>query len=446
MIRTGRALALLGLALAAIACPSASNVPPSGSASGAAPTAAVAIPSVASGGAPTAEAAIKELCVPPRGTAGPPASSGPIPPEIAAIEQQVEEVRGLRYEHPVAVTPVNAAGMDRQIQKSFDASYPKTFYDRRTVAWRTIGVIPPGADLRASLRSFLTGQVVGFYDPDTGRLVYQRSGDLGIAERFVLAHELTHAIDDQHFDLSRLDGLARACEDEASAAALGAVEGSAQYFATQVIARNPSTDLGDLVGAILQGLGAQQDLAGVPPFVQSLEEWPYTTGLAFITQLAATGGTNAVNHALVDLPTTTEQVIHPDRYPIDTPTAVEIPDLSARLGPRWGDLDAMEVGEEWLDAMLQLRLDGSTASAATAGWDGGVYRAWTDGRDVAVVLRTAWDSERDAAEFLRASTAWETAGGSISTATRSGSTVTLAFASSSGVLDALTSAIAAPSG
>jgi hypothetical protein len=106
----------------------------------------------------------------------------------------------------------------------------------------------------------------------------------------------------------------------------------------------------------------------------------------------------------------------------------------------------MEVGEEWLDAMLQLRLDGSTASASTAGWDGGVYRAWTDGRDVAVVLRTAWDSERDAAEFLRASTAWETAGGRISTATRSGSTVTLAFASSSGVLEALTSAIAAPTG
>ncbi len=107
-----------------------------------------------------------------------------------------------------------------------------------------------------------------------------------------------------------------------------------------------------------------------------------------------------MNHALVDPPATTEQVIHPDRYRTDTPTAVDIPDLSTGLGPRWGDLDAMEVGEGWLDAMLQLRLDGSTASAGAAGWAAGVYRAWTDGHDVAVVLRTAWDSEREAAQFI----------------------------------------------
>src|SRR5204862_679931 len=103
---------------------------------------------------------------------------------------------------------------------------------------------PTGCGPPRIVAPFLAGQVVGFYDPDTGRLVYQRSGALGLEERFVLAHELTHAIDDQHFDLSRLDGLARSCADEASSAALGAVEGSAQYFATQVIARNPSTDLG----------------------------------------------------------------------------------------------------------------------------------------------------------------------------------------------------------
>jgi len=439
VIRVRRDLAFVVLVLAAVACPSASNVTSPGPPSGVPSSAPVTLPSVEPGGARTAEAAIKELCVPPKGTGGPPVPRGGTPPEIADVEHQVEDVRGLLYEHPVAVTSVDGAEMDRLIQKSFDASYPKTYYDRRTAAWRTIGVIPPGVDLRASLRSFLTGQVVGFYDPDTGRLVYQRSGALGLEERFVLAHELTHAIDDQHFDLSRLDGLARSCADEASSAALGAVEGSAQYFATQVIARNPSTDLGDLVGAILQGLGAQQDLAGVPPFVQTLEEWPYTTGLAFITQLAATGGTDAVNHALVDPPATTEQVIHPDRYPTDTPTAVDIPDLSTGLGPRWGDLDAMEVGEGWVDAMLQLRLDGSTASAGAAGWAAGVYRAWTDGHDVAVVLRTAWDSEREAAQFMRAASSWEAACGGSSTATQSGSTVTMTFATSSRVSNALTS-------
>ena len=62
--------------------------------------------------------------------------------------------------------------MDRRLQESFQAYYPKDLYDRRTFAWRTIGVIPPDADLHEAYRTFLTGEVVGFYDPETGELVY----------------------------------------------------------------------------------------------------------------------------------------------------------------------------------------------------------------------------------------------------------------------------------
>jgi hypothetical protein len=271
--------------------------------------------------------------------------------------------------------------------------------------------------------------------------VYEGSGSGGIQERFVLAHELTHAIDDQHFDLTRLDDLAADCEDEASSAAIGAIEGDAQFFSAQVLVRFPSGSIGDVLGALLQGFGDQPDLSGVPPFVQTLEVWPYTAGLAFMTRLQLDGGTEAVNRALQDPPTTTEQVIHPERYPTDVPTAVDVADLSGALGPAWGDLDAMDVGEEWLDAMLRLRMDGPTADAATAGWDGGVYRAWTDGTDVAVVMDTAWDSTADAADFLRAASSWEKASGGASTATQSGSTVTLVFATSNDVRDAVASAL-----
>ena len=102
-----------------------------------------------------------------------------------------------------------------------------------------MGVIGPQADIRDALLAFQTGQVVGFYNPETGELVYIGDTQLDLNERFTLAHELTHAIDDQHFDLKRLDPVAARCQDERFEAALGAVEGSAQYFATQVIMRFP---------------------------------------------------------------------------------------------------------------------------------------------------------------------------------------------------------------
>ena len=79
-----------------------------------------------------------------------------------------------------------------------------------------------------------------------------------------------------------------------------------------------------------------------------------------------------------------------------------MPDLTGALGAGWGDLDAMSIGEEWLRAMLALRLDGGMADGAAAGWDGGVYRAFTDGTDVVVALRTDWDSKEDAAAFASA--------------------------------------------
>jgi hypothetical protein len=345
---------------------------------------------------------------------------------IAEVQGQVEAVRGLDYLRPVAVRPITDAQIDAKIAAMFDDTYPAAFYARRTVAWRTIGVIPSDADLREALRAFLNGQVVGFYDPETGELVFEGSGDPGVLERIVLAHELTHAIDDQHFDLRRLDPLATACQDEPFTAALGLVEGSAQYFSMQVLLRSPF-DAGDLAEA-LAGM-EQPDTSGVPPFVEALEIWPYLDGNAFVTALVQGGGTAAVDEAMRHLPVSTEQVMHPERYPGDVPSPVDIGDLSATLGPAWGDLDAMQVGEEWLRAMLDLRLPSLDARAAATGWDGGVYRAWTDGTDVVVVLRTVWDSVAEADAFADAMREWAGDDPLVTTAT-DGAQVTSVFATS----------------
>ena len=182
-----------------------------------------------------------ELCEAPKtGSGSGVTPEGPTPPAIATVEQQVESVRGLRYTSRVAVTPLTQEQIDRRLTKNFDKTYPVDFYARRSQAWGTIGVIPAGSSLRDALLAFQTGQVVGFYNPANGQLVYIGDTDLDQTERYILAHELTHAIDDQHFGLRRLDAIGARCDDEAFTAGLGAIEGSAQYFATQVLMRFPS--------------------------------------------------------------------------------------------------------------------------------------------------------------------------------------------------------------
>ena len=189
------------------------------------------------------------------------------------------------------------------------------------------------------------------------------------------------------------------CLDERAEGALGLVEGSAQYYAAVAVAEDPSIDLSDLLQALAQSASGDSPPPGVPRFVFNQELWPYTAGEAFVASLAA-GGTAAVDHAFEHLPVSTEQIIDPSRYPSDRPQQVSIPDVAGDLGSRWGDLDAMTIGEQWLRDMLGLR-EGVSPDAAT-GWGGGGYRAWTDGRNVVVVLRTSWDQPDQAATFASA--------------------------------------------
>ena len=253
------------LAVAAILVTAACTGPSSqGSSSPSSPAAtAVAIPSIAPGGAPTLAQAIAKLCVSGTLPSGTPAA-GALPPELASIAHQVEVARGHDYVTPPAAEAISSQEMDRRLQESFAAYYPKDLYDRRTVAWRTIGVIPENADLHEAYRTFLTGEVVGFYDPETGELVYQGSENPSFIERLTLAHELTHALDDQIFDLKRLDAMTNSCQDERSAAALGLVEGSAQYFSAATAAENPDISLPDLLQAIAESLAGASAPSGRP--------------------------------------------------------------------------------------------------------------------------------------------------------------------------------------
>ena len=148
------------------------------------------LPSPAPTGRGSAAAAMKRLCEAPKvGNGSGVTPEGPTPPAIATVEHQVETVRGLRYTSHVAVKAITQEQIDRRLTRNFDKTYPVDFYVRRSQVWGTIGVIPVGASIRDALLAFQTGQVVGFYNPENGQLVYV-GGDtaLTVTERFILAH------------------------------------------------------------------------------------------------------------------------------------------------------------------------------------------------------------------------------------------------------------------
>jgi hypothetical protein len=351
-------------------------------------------------GPTSAAEAMRRLCVAPDVEVDP-VTEVPTPPAIAEVADQVQSVRGLEFDRPVNVEPITEAEMDRRLADYLDTYFPKRFYARRSEAWQTIGALPRDVGYLEAIDAYQQGQVLGFYNSQNEELVYTGDAELNRIEQFVLAHELTHAIDDQHFDLDRLDGLVARCQEERFQAALGIVEGSANHFATQVLINFPIQE----VGSIRED-GTQE----VPPFIVDLQAYPYTTGQRFADTLSDANGPSAIDDALETFPTTTEQVMHPTKFPHEVGESLDVPDFAPTFGEGWRDLDVMVVGELWLKILLHLRLDDVVAAPAAAGWNGGIYRAWTDGDDVAVIMSTIWDTPKDAQEFSETLERWMSRG------------------------------------
>jgi hypothetical protein len=429
-----RALAIaLALALSLAACER--QMPSPGSTAPASPEAPTTSPSPSSvGSAARAMARLCEYGPPPGSEPVPP--EGPTPPAVAEVMEAVEELRGLSFTEPVVADPSTPAELREGLRASFDYAFPRELLERRSLAWRTVGVIGPGVSIREELERFVAGQVIGYYDTLTGELRFIGTERPSPHARVILAHELTHALDDQHFGLERIDHLMTSCRDEAAAAAIALTEGSATFLMTRYALRYLTPQ--EQLQLAAEGGGTP---TSVDPFIERQQLWPYSEGQAFVTALSSRGGLEAIDDAFRALPVSTEQIIHPDRFPGDVPTPVDVPDLGPALGSGWRDLDVQEVGEAWLALALGLRLPSSTADEAAAGWDGGLYRAWTDGTRVAVVLATVWDSPEEARAFAEAMDSWVAAGdGTAEVLPVEGSSVRVLFASDPGTLDTLRAA------
>jgi hypothetical protein len=301
-----------------------------------------------------------------------------------------------------------------------------------------MGAIPSGTDLHEAITEFGTGQTIGFYDTATQRLVYVSADPPSPLHRLTLAHELTHALDDQHFDLGLVDELVRTCQDERMEALVALAEGDAVEMSLRWAQVNLSA--GELVDLGVEVAADPGPPASVPPFVSETFVSPYLTGQAFVRALLASGGQEALDAAFRDPPRSTEQILHPEKYGLDQPQVVQVPDVEEELGEGWDDLDVQDVGEAWLLRLLELELPSSDASDAAAGWDGGQYRAWGNGSITAVVLDTLWDSEDDATEFADAVETFAQVR-SITVVT-GGQSARVLFASDDGTLHSLEAALA----
>ena len=280
--------------------------------------------------------------------------------------------------------------------------------DRRLLV--KLGLIPDALDYRGTLVLLLTEQVAGYYDPKT-RTLYVADW-VPVQEQLpVMAHELAHALQDQHFDLDRLlDGVEG--NEDATQARVAVVEGEGLGLMLEYILQplgRSFLDIPDLVQMQKDQMEhARQSydvFRKVPPFIQEALLFPYVQGARFLQHYVRRHGWPGVDRLYADLPRSTEQILHPEKYepPRDEPTRVEPPPLPGGLVGRWERIYRNVLGEFMLRLILDQFLDAGSARDAAAGWDGDSVQLYqgADG-ELALWIRSVWDTEQDAVEFFDA--------------------------------------------
>ena len=319
----------------------------------------------------------------------------------AEINEQVRAIRGLDEKKPVVPTIASPDELAEVIQKAFDEDYPAEQVAADEALYKGLGLLPEDAKLDEVYVDLLESQVAGLYDPVSESLyVVSKQGGVGAVEKVYYSHEYDHALQDQHFDLEAIqDGL----EDQSDRllARQSLVEGDAyvtmRYWLQQHL--TPAE-----IGEVLQSAADPEALTAlnrVPQIVQAQLLFPALQGTQFATAIEAAEGWQGIDRAFADLPESTEQVIHPDKYASgEAPVEVDLPDdLASRMGDGWSVALENTFGEYQTSVFLGAP-NVAAAIDGAAGWGGdritlltGPAGAW------AIAWRTDWDNADDAAEF-----------------------------------------------
>lgn len=321
--------------------------------------------------------------------------------------RDVEQIRQLKFIHPVDTIALDRSVLPSMLRKQMEKSMPYSWDDYMVVLGSLHLVDPSTKNLEDKLLNLLNSQVLAFYDPDSHVYYSIKQPPTGLPDvpagvsldESVAAHELTHALQDQHFRLGERD---RALRDETDGGmALHAV---AEGEATLVMLGDMTAPMGATIDQIAKNdamLGAMSTassamaMGGDAPryFVESLA-FPYVSGLKFIAAAYRKGGWAAVNKIYDSPPTSTREILHPEEYFAGKRTTNAFDDKTP-VPVRQHLLTIEHLGEfHW----------GFLVGVENArGWEGDrVTISQNEHCDPTVLVQTKWETSAQAAAFRTA--------------------------------------------
>ncbi len=375
-----------------------------------------------SGGAPSPTAVPSPTQAPPSPTVPPIAIATPTSAQsqmLAEIQAHATEVRELE---PLA--PVDSRFLTREAAQAYFRQYvdeeERARIDEAEPVYRLLGFISPEDDLMEMQLRLATSQVIGFYDTEQEAMFVVGDGpELDTMGVITISHEFVHVLQDQHFDLDALRE--QTGEDwDAELALTALAEGDATLAMVDYMTR--FIGLADLLEIDLAEIARLSgEMEEFPEALQQELSFPYEAGVGFASTLLDAGGWPAVDNAFGAPPSTTEQILHPEKYLAgEGGREVVLPNVVTDLGEGWQLQASNSLGEFLLGNHLDTQLTRAEAAAAASGWGGDRWALYSDGAAGELLLLVVeWDAPGELDEFFltyldwldsRSAGAWESLG------------------------------------
>jgi hypothetical protein len=335
-------------------------------------------------------------------------ASSPSVDQSATAEREVASalayVSALRELAPLAAVKSRVISRDEMVafvERDLDTEIPPAVVSASGEILFALGTVPASFDYRRGLLDVMRAELLGFYEPHEKTMFL--GADLhGQELDATLWHELVHALQDQHYGLEKLLTFANDAGDWQSAVHALA-EGDATSAMIDAMFAGKGGKAPDLPDAMmdLQGALSTGSVQQVPAIIKRSVVAPYVDGLSFVNSLRRRGGWAAVDAVWQRLPSSTEQLLHLEKYDANE-IATVLPALAAPNSTLEQLTYSDIYGEETLRVLFEEWMPARVAHAAAAGWGGDRISTFSDGSRTAVAWIIRYDSDAAAGAGLRA--------------------------------------------
>ncbi len=328
------------------------------------------------------------------------AYDGPYAKEVRRAIPIIERSTGKTFLTPPKLEERDTDEVRAFLERRFNEESPALELAGVEAAYKRFGLLPDDVDLRKTLLDLLAEQVIGYYDP-AEKVLYVVKGARSDYLSTTIAHELVHALQDQHFPLDSLSRIER--DNDRQMAAQAVAEGHAvwEQLVSMTGMNNPENAMPGGWDGVRQMIRDNRNsmplLAQAPLLLQEVLLFPYLSGAEHIRQFKAK---RPGAWPFDSLPVSTEQVLHAEKFfdERDDPVAVTLPPI------RGGGRITYENGLGEFETRLflyQHTRNLARAARGAAGWDGDRFALVAlPGGGEGLAWVTVWDTAVDAAEFV----------------------------------------------